>query len=110
MDGNFAELVDRAARDLGLNDYQLSAAIGLLPGNRVYSPKQTHRLRAGEVVHPPRDVVQKLIDVLDLPEEEAWHAAGLWPPDLDLESYRRFRHQLAVVGASSDRPSPKSGR
>jgi hypothetical protein len=52
MDGNFAELVDDAARGLGLNDYQLSAAIGLLEGNRVYSPKQVHRLRAGEVRHP----------------------------------------------------------
>ncbi len=91
MDGNFAALVDGAARDLGLNDYQLSAAIGLLAGNRVYSPKQVHRLRAGEVRHPDPELVKRLIHVLRLPSDETYHAAGIWPPDLDLESYRRYR-------------------
>ena len=52
MDGNFAELVDEAARGLGLNDYQLSAAIGLLSNKRVYHPKQVGRLRRGEVPVP----------------------------------------------------------
>ncbi len=110
MDGNFAELVDRAARDLGLNDYQLSAAIGLLKGNRVYSPKQVGRLRRSEVRHPDPELVDRLVQVLNLPEEEAWHAAGVWPPDLTVEGYRRYRHQLLAVGASSDRPNPKNGR
>lgn len=110
MDGNFAELVDRAARDLGLNDYQLSAAIGLLEGNRVYSPKQVGRLRRGQVRHPDPELVARLVQVLNLDEGTAWHAAGIWPPDLDLDSYRRFRHRLAVVGAPADQPKPNAGR
>ncbi len=109
MNGDFAQLIDDAARAAGLNDYQLSAAIGLLSGNRVYSPKQVSRLRRGQVRHPDREVVQRLIELLPIPEDQAWYAAGIWPPDLDLESYRRFRH-LAVVGASGDQPEPRSGR
>jgi hypothetical protein len=110
MDGNFAALVDGAARDRGLNDYQLSAAIGLLEGNRVYSPKQVGRLRRGEVRHPDPEIVERLVQVLNLDEGAAWHAAGIWPPDLDLDTYRRFRHRLAVVGAPSDQPEPNTGR
>jgi hypothetical protein len=66
MDATFAELVDRAAEQAGLNDYQLSAAIGLLPpGRRVFCSKQVARLRRGEQRHVDPDLVTRLIEVLN---------------------------------------------
>lgn len=91
----FAEMVDAAARARGLNDYQLSAAIGLMPGNRVCSPKQVRRIRNGEQVNYHRDLIERLIVVLKLDPADAWERAGVWPPGLtadelrDLESHRQ---------------------
>jgi len=59
----FAEMVDQAASVLGLNDYQLSAAIGLMPGNRVCSPKQVSRIRKGEQVNYRPELVERLVAV-----------------------------------------------
>lgn len=92
----FAELVDDAAKAKGLNDYQLSAAIGLMPGNRVCSPKQVDRIRKGQQVHYNRDLVQRLIDVLELDPYRAWELAGLWPPGLTGEHLR----ELGLFGTS----------
>lgn len=99
MSSTFGELVEEASRQKGWSDYQLSAAIGLLPGSRVFNPTQIRRLRRGERQNLSRELVERLIEVLDLPEDEAWHAAGLWPPDLDVEGYRRFRQQ-ALAGTT----------
>jgi hypothetical protein len=98
MDGNFAALVDGAARDLGLNDYQLSAAIGLLKGNRVYSPKQVHRLRAGEVVNPGPELVERLVTVLHLDPNEAFAAARVLPHGFKPDHFRRLEF-FATTGA-----------
>jgi transcriptional regulator with XRE-family HTH domain len=84
----FAELVDSAAQAKDLNDYQLSAAIGLMPGNKVCSPKQVSRIRNGEQVNYSRDLVQRLIEVLDLDPAEAWELADKWPPGLTAEHLR----------------------
>jgi hypothetical protein len=101
----FAEMVDTAADAKGLNDYQMSAAIGLMPGNRVCSPKQVRRIREGAQVNYHRDLIERLIDVLDLDPADAWERAGVWPPGLtadelrDLESHR--------VGTGRDRRSDR---
>lgn len=85
---SFAVLVDAAAARLELNDYQLSAAIGLMPGNKVCSPKQVRRIRDGEQVNYSRDLVQRLIDVLELDPVLAWELADKWPPGLTGEQLR----------------------
>jgi hypothetical protein len=119
----FAELVDSAAQARDLNDYQLSAAIGLMPGNKVCSPKQVRRVRDGEQVNYSRDLVQRLIEVLDLDPAEAWELADKWPPGLtgdhlrDLGLFgrrRRSDRQLEAVpgpppAASLRGPAAKSG-
>jgi hypothetical protein len=94
----FARLVDKAATDAGLNDYQLSAAIGLMqPGNRVFGPKQVGRLRRGEQRHYDRQLVARLIEVLPaLDPAEAWHAAGLWPPGLEPEDLPNLSERAAT--------------
>src|SRR6266567_2470967 len=106
----FAELIDEAMKRKGWGYARLSVEIGVLPGGGIFNSTQIRRLRLGERRNLTRELVERLVQVLDLDEGAAWHAAGIWPPDLDLDSYRRFRHQLTVVGASSDRPRPKSGR
>jgi hypothetical protein len=111
MEGNFAELVDEAARDLSLNDYQLSAAIGLLSGNRVYSPKQVNRLRAGQVKHPEPEVVERLIRILRLDPAEAFAAARVLPRGFNADHFRRLEFFTRVeVGAASVQGNPNSGR
>jgi hypothetical protein len=107
----FAELVDGAAEGKGLNDYQLSAAIGLMPGNKVCSPKQVDRIRKGEQVNYSRDLVQRLIEVLDLDPVRAWELADKWPPGLTADDVhklglftgrrRRSDRQLENVAAAA---------
>jgi transcriptional regulator with XRE-family HTH domain len=86
----FAELVDGAAEAKGLNDYQLSAAIGLMPGNKVCSPKQVGRIRNGEQVNYSRELVQRLIEVLDLDPVLAWELADKWPPGLTADDVHKL--------------------
>jgi len=94
----FAKMVDDAARAADLNDYQLSAAIGLMqPGNRVFGPKQVARLRQGRQRHYDRQLVSRLLEVLpDLDPVQAWHKAGLWPPGLDPEDLRDISERAAT--------------
>ena len=106
----FAEMIDEGMKRKGWGYNRLSVEIGVLPGGGIFNPTQIRRLRFGERKNLSRELVERLVQVLDLDEGAAWHAAGIWPPDLDLDSYRRYRHRLAVVGASSDVPNPKSGR
>ena len=99
----FAEMVDQAAGELGLNDYQLSAAIGLMPGNRVCSPKQVSRIRKGEQVNYRPELVERLIRVLKLDPAEAWAASGVLPPEVTAEDLRaiwerRATRALTAVG------------
>jgi hypothetical protein len=119
MDATFAELVDRVAREAGLNDYQLAAAIGLLPGRRVFSSKQVARLRRGEQRHLEPELVHRLIEILDLDPPTAWEKAGLWPPGLTAEQLRMVTRPavpaLAAASATSrrrrsDRPVAAQGK
>jgi len=92
----FAEMVDQAAGELGLNDYQLSAAIGLMPGNRVCSPKQVSRIRKGEQVNYRPELVERLIRVLKLDPAEAWAASGVLPPEVTAEDLRAIWERAAT--------------
>ena len=99
MDATFAQLVDEAARAAGLNDYQLSAAIGLLPGHKVFSAKQIGRLRRGEQRTVPAAVLWRLVEVLDLDPVRAWkaalEAADMLPPQLTPEQFEELRTLMA---------------
>jgi hypothetical protein len=100
VSSTIGDLVDRAARARGWGDQRVAFEIGVLPSEKVFNATQVKRLRRGERQHLSRELVERLIIVLDLPEDEAWHASGLWPPDLDLEGYRKFR-ALAADGMMS---------
>jgi len=82
--------------------YQLMGAIGLLEGDRPFNITQVQRLLSGERRSFSRRLIARLIEVLDFTEEEQdelWHAAELWPGDLDLDTYRRLK-LLAAMPAS----------
>jgi hypothetical protein len=97
----FGQLVAEAMASKGWGDYQLSVAIGLLPGDKTFNNTQVRRLRRGERKLLTRELVERLIEVLDLDADTAWHAAGLWPPGMSLEEYRRFRGAVAAAGAQT---------
>jgi hypothetical protein len=86
----FGRVFDRAIRDRGLSQARVGVMVGMLPDGRILNEKAVERIREGgrRLDHV---LVARLIEVMDLDEAEAWAAAGLWPPDLDLESYRELR-------------------
>jgi hypothetical protein len=90
VSNTFGAMVEEAARRKGWSDYQLSAAIGLLPGDRPFNPTQIRRLRRGERQHLTQELVQRLIDVLGLDPPEAWAASGLLPSGVTADMIRRL--------------------
>ena len=47
MSAAFGRMVDERATELGLKDYQLQSAIGLLADNKAFTAEQFGRLRKG---------------------------------------------------------------
>jgi hypothetical protein len=86
----FGQLVDRAIRDRGLSQARVGVLVGELPDGRILNEKAVERVREGGR-RLDRMLVQRLIEALELDPAEAWAAAGLWPPDLELSEYRRLR-------------------
>lgn len=105
----FGVLVDKVMQERGLTQARLAVLVGVLPDGRVLNETQVRRIREGQRRLDP-DLIHRLVEVLGLDEGEAWHTAGLWPPDLDVDSYRRYRRHLAAVGATSHQRDPKNGR
>jgi transcriptional regulator with XRE-family HTH domain len=103
MARTFGEMVDEGVRQKGWSDYQLSAAIGLLPGEKAFNATQVRRLRRGERRNVTHDLVAKLIELLDLDPAEAWHAAGLWPPGLEPEDLPNLSELAAARGKAAQR-------
>jgi len=108
----FGRLVDQAIRDHGLSQSDVGIDVGRLPDGRKLNEKAVERIRQGgrRIDHM---LVARLIEVLDLDPAEAWAAAGLWPPDLELTEYRRLREAgrpaepaLTRVGGDESPPAP----
>jgi hypothetical protein len=86
----FGRLVDRAMVDAGMSQARLAVLVGELPDGRVLNETQVRRIREGRR-RLDHVLVARLTETLDLDPAEAWAAAGLWPPDLELSEYRRLR-------------------
>jgi hypothetical protein len=86
----FGRLVEAAMRKQGISQARLAVRVGELPGGRALNDTAVRRIREGgrQLDH---FLVSRLIDVLDLDPAEAWATAGLWPPDLTAEEYRKLR-------------------
>lgn len=86
----FGRLVDAAMRERGWSQARVGVRVGELPSGKVLNEKAVERIREGGR-HLDHTLVQRLIDVLELDPAEAWWTAGLWPPDLTAEEYRKLR-------------------
>ena len=106
----FGLRVDHEMRERQIGASKLAARVGELPDGRVLDATGVRLIRQGRREKYDTELVVRIARAIGLPEDEACHIAGVEQPDFDLEDYRRYRHRLAVVGASSDQPSPKSGR
>ena len=91
----FGRLVDRAMIDGGMSQARLAVLVGELPDGRVLNETQVRRIREGSR-RLDHTLVARLIEALVLDPAEAWAAAGLWPPDLELSEYRRLRERPLV--------------
>lgn len=112
-----AGMVAQAQTDKAMSDYRLEHEIGVLPDGSVFNAKQIGRWKQGLRVQPiPRAVVARLIEILSLDPPTAWASAGLWPPDLDLATYRELRKvsppepALAHATGGSESPPARSLR
>jgi len=116
MSVELGRLVRTAMQSKGLSQGKVAVLVGVFDSDRYLDATQVRLITTGER-RPTRGLVERLIEILDLDPAEAWAAAGLWPPDLDLDEYRRLRGRplvpsLTRVGgsdtptASSLRPDP----
>jgi hypothetical protein len=104
----FADLVNeamarkRTPEGKAWSDYTLSAAIGLLPGDKSFNAKQVWRLRRGERQNLTRPLVARLIEVLSLDPDEAWAAAEITPPGFKADHFRKL--EFFATGANKVMP------
>ena len=110
----FGQLVDRLMRERGWSQSLLAYKLSE-PPQHIFNETQVRRIRLGQR-HVDHVLVQRIIGVFELdPDEalEAWHTAGLWPPELTVDGLRRLRIEAAmsatVVTVPAGVPTTQSG-
>lgn len=96
-------MVEKAMTAKGWSQRRLGAELGVLSDGRIFDSTQVRYIIQGRRRYYDTELVQKLIEVLGLPEDQAWHLAGVWPADLSVEGYRKYR-QLVTAPAMKDSP------
>jgi len=109
MPKTFGELVAEALDRKGWSDYQLTSAIGLLPGDKAFNPTQVRRLKRGERRNLSRPLVARLIELLELDPITAWHAAGLWPEGVDPQDVTDLSERRAARIKAANRAASLEG-
>ena len=91
----FGQLVGQARRRGGYSKSELARQLGRLPDSgRVFDAAGITRIERGGPVRVDRELVDRLIEVLDLDPFEAYEAADLRPEGFTAEDHRTF----AAVG------------
>ncbi len=112
----FGEQVRQAREEKGWSQSELGRQLfGKFPvSHRVFDAAGVARIERGGPVKVDRELVQAHVEVLvpHLDPTEAWLAAGLVPPELTPEVYRRFLEFLADQGeqATARNPEPAGHR
>lgn len=88
----FGNYVGRRMAELGISQNRLASRLGELSDGRVFDATQIRMIREGRR-RLDEELVGKLVDLLQMDRAEAWFLAGLWPPDLDLATYRSMRER-----------------
>lgn len=96
----FGQLVETERLARGWTRGKLAVAVGILNDGSALDATQIRRIVEG-TRKLDQDIVSRLIHALTLNPDTAWHAAGLWPPDLDVEEYRKLRLASAANGVTA---------
>jgi len=100
---DFAREVDAARRAKHWGYGKLASHVGVLADGRTFDAKQMSRLCQATVASLDALLVARLVEVLapELDPPRAWHAAGLTPPWVTEEDYRRgFAASAQAVGTN----------
>jgi transcriptional regulator with XRE-family HTH domain len=95
----FGRKVEQARRQGGYSKSELARQLGRLPDSgRVFDAAGITRIERGGPVRVDRELVDRLIAVLDLDPFEAYEAADLRPEGFTADDHRDF---AAVGGAAA---------
>ena len=97
----FGQLIEAERLRRGWTRSKLAVAVGILDDGSALDATQIRRIVQG-TRKLDQDIVRRLIEALDLDADLSWHAAGIWPPDLDVEGYRRFRQRAFLNSSDRD--------
>lgn len=109
----YGALCKRHAEELGISQSRLASRL-----MRAFAleedEERTYDATTVRLVYDGRRKIddklfEKLNRILEIPKDEAEHTLGIWPAELSLDGYRRYRRHLAAVGASSVQGNPRSG-
>jgi transcriptional regulator with XRE-family HTH domain len=103
----FGDLVSRRMIEKDISQRRLAARLGELPDGTLFDSTGIRVLKEGKR-RLTRNLVARLIDLLDLDPDEAWATAGLLPPEVsadELRQLRRFRDDLARAATTVPAPS-----
>jgi hypothetical protein len=99
----FGRLVRAAMDEQGLKQARLGRRVSKrLRGDRGLDSTQVRLVLEGRR-RLDHELVEAFIAELSLDSATAWHAAGLWPPDLDPDGYRVF---VQAGGTNSSKRIP----
>lgn len=87
---DFGKLVERHMQAKGLSQGRLAARLGEFDDGRYFDATGIRLLIQGKR-EIDDELFGRLVELLEIDRAEAYHALGLWPPDLDLSEYRRLR-------------------
>jgi transcriptional regulator with XRE-family HTH domain len=91
-----AELIEGGMRRKGWSLNRLSVEVGVLPSGRIVAPSQIRRLRLGEQQDISKELLDRLIELLDLDADEAYEAADRWPLGVDSRMLQDLREKMTA--------------
>lgn len=92
----FGLMVDHEMRERQIGASKLSRRIGELPDGTGIDASGIRLIREGRREKYTTELVRRIAAALGLDEDYCYWVAGVWPKDLDLEGYRKYR-QLAAA-------------
>ena len=106
----YGALCKRHAEELGISQSRLASRL-----MRVFAleedEERTYDATTVRLIYDGRRKIddklfEKLNQILDIDRDEAEHTLGIWPSELDLDGYRRYKQFLSagrLLGAGVDR-------
>lgn len=97
----FGRLMGRAMAEQGISQNRLASRLGELPDGRIFDATQIRLIREGRR-RLDRELVQRLIELLNIDWAEGWATSGLLPPGVTADHLRKL--DLVAAGAKAVSP------